>query len=290
VSEPPGRILRYSERRRLAETGTLGDLIHEQVPDVVRQAVYYILFQSKNAQQSNLERRLLDRIAVHFSDFRVDWLADTPLNMQLSVDGFLDYCEIAIEAGNLIVQHRRSSGEYESIRLLGGLDARLNALFETHRFGYRFVSGEAQRMDSPLLHIEVVGPALIASQRAGWSEVEERYRSAILHHRGGDTAKALTDANAATESALKAVGMRGNATGDLTGAFRRSPMLAPYGDRVAGQLKVLTDNLMIWRSNFGDAHGGGPGAADAPPELAALAIHWAGAYIVFLAALATDAT
>jgi hypothetical protein len=289
MSDPnTGRKLRYSERRRLDETGSLGDLEHDSVPQAVRMALFHLMFRSQIRHQAPFSQHVLNRIAVHFSDFTADWDAATPLiSTDRSVDEILDYCEIAVEAGMDTTKARATGGHYYDVATYGDLESKINPLFETHRFGYRMVSGQAQRLDSPLLHVEVVGPALLAARRAGWSEVEERYASAILNHRGGETAKALTDANAAIESALKAVGMRGNATGDLTKALAKSPLLAPYGAKANGQLKGLVDNLMVWRSNFGDAHGGGPGVQDAPPELAGLAIHWSGAFIVFLAALAS---
>jgi Abortive infection C-terminus len=49
------------------------------------------------------------------------------------------------------------------------------------------------------------------------------------------------------------------------------------------RLTELLLQLMAWRSHSGDAHGKGPGATAPPRELADLAIHWAGAFIVYLA-------
>ena len=39
---------------------------------------------------------------------------------------------------------------------------------------------------------------------------------------------------------------------------------------------------MAWRSHSGSAHGKAPDTERPPPELVALAIHWAGSFIAYL--------
>jgi hypothetical protein len=46
----------------------------------------------------------------------------------------------------------------------------------------------------------------------------------------------------------------------------------------------LLERLEAWRSSEGDVHGKPPGAAAPPRELAALAVHWSGAFLAYLSA------
>jgi hypothetical protein len=145
------------------------------------------------------------------------------------------------------------------------------------------------QIGSPLLHAEVVGPALLAASRTGWDVVQRQYLDALRHQRrSAEGPDALIAANSAVESALKAMGMKGNTLGDLMKSLRNSNLL-PGTD--LGTLKHLVDlstALMAWRSGGGKAHGVASGSPVPTDALVALAIHWAGAMIVFLAEVARD--
>jgi len=132
-------------------------------------------------------------------------------------------------------------------------------------------------------------PALLAAQRPGWEQVERDYRDALLHlRRAGETGDALTAANTAVESALKALGMKGNTLAQLLKSLRNSGLLAGHSAAILDSLMDLTSRLEAWRSSEGDAHGRAPGAVDPTRPLAALALHWAGSFIAYLATLADN--
>jgi hypothetical protein len=88
------------------------------------------------------------------------------------VEGFLDLVEIAVELGP-----KTYRGEHV---FLGGymaavspeIETEVNDLFDRHRFGYRLDDGMARQIGSPLLSVEVVGPALLALNKAGWTNAE----------------------------------------------------------------------------------------------------------------------
>ena len=143
--------------------------------------------------------------------------------------------------------------------------------------------GEIRKVGSPALEERIVGPALLAVQRPGWEEAERSFREALAHQRSGETDDALTAANAAVEAALKAVGMKGGTLKELARAFKSSGLVPGYLSNVPSLLEDLLDRLHAARNVEGDAHGKPPGAAVVPPELADLAVYWAGAFIAYLA-------
>jgi hypothetical protein len=159
-------------------------------------------------------------------------------------------------------------------------------MFDRHRFGFRLENGKAQPISSPLLDVEVMGPALLTSTRPGWEQVERSFREAIQHQRRSDEwHESLTAATAAVEAALKAAGYSGATLGDLARAFRASPVAKGYSPKIAEDLTDLLEQLMAWRSHSGSAHGKAPGSDEPPAELVALAIHWAGSFIAYLGAI-----
>jgi hypothetical protein len=134
---------------------------------------------------------------------------------------------------------------------------------------------------SPALAEVIVGPALLAVQRPGWEEVERSYREAISHQRGASDERddALT---AAVEAALKAAGYKGANLGPLAADFKARGPVFELRD-VPAALNPLLQRSGAIRHGHGDAHGKAPGAGEVPQALADLAIHWAGAFIVYLA-------
>jgi hypothetical protein len=280
------RKLRYSERKRLAETGTLGDYVHEDVPQTLRNALWYLIYEPKSQGRDNMVTDLQRSARLHFG-----WVGDeTPASFVLKapVSELLDFIEILIE--NCTTKHyisgwNPSSRSKYSSQVMPDVEARVNELCERHRFGYRLENGEARKIGSPALEAEVVGPTLLAVQRPGWDQVERSYREALDHQRGGETDDAITAAHAAVEAALKAVGMSGKFSA-MTKQFRNSALVPPYLRQTPEALEsllTLLDRSNAVRSTEGDAHGKASGAEEVPQALAGLAIHWAGAFIVYLA-------
>jgi hypothetical protein len=124
----------------------------------------------------------------------------------------------------------------------------------------------------------------MAVKRPGWEEAERCFREAIQHQRGGpdENDDALTAANAALESALKAAGFKGDRLSTLAKSFRNSDLAPSELKGVPEALDSLLKRSGAIRDSHSDSHGKAPGAEPVPQELVDLAIHWAGAFIVFL--------
>lgn len=200
------------------------------------------------------------------------------------LDDFLDLAELIVEEGPKPRKHTIGYDAYYG-KGLENAEAALNALFERHRFGYRIERGDVHKIGSPALDQAVVGPALLAVQRSGWEEAERSYREALDHQRSGSSENddALTAANAAIEAALKAVGMKGANLGPLAASFKKSGLVPAELAGVPEALDALLKRSGAIRSSAGDAHGKEPGSPPVPQALSDLAIHWAGAFIVYLA-------
>lgn len=287
--------LRYSDRKRTAEEGSLGPLDYGDVPPPLREAIVSIY---ENAARSNLAGDVFDREVTasctqHFGKkfwgvnaraFGVrQFLAEKPgynSPYRSSVDDVVDLVEILVEEG----QKQWTFQDRGTFRADPVIEDRVNAAFVRHRFGYRLDGGEARRIGSPALDEVVVGPALIALRRPGWEAADKSFRDALHHRRGGPDERdaAITDAHASLEAAMKAAGLAGDRLSVLAKSFRNSRLVPSQLEGVPDLLDQLLKRSSSIRDPMGDAHGKEPDSAQVPAEIVDLTIHWAGAFIVYL--------
>lgn len=274
------RKLRYSERKALAEGGSLAPFSDE--PSLqLRNALEHLVIEAEG-NNLLLPSALHSACVKHFG-----WARELkPLSALRfeEVSDFLDFLEIFCEEATRRQTYSDGSGSIP----MSGAEDEMNALFDRHRFGYRLHEGQTVKVGSPALDAVVTGPALLAIRRPGWEEVERSFREAIEHQRGGsdENDDALTAANAALEAALKAAGFKGSNLGPLVKDFKKSGRVPSELKGVPEALEVLVGRSGALRSSHGDAHGKAAGAAPVPQALVDLAIHWAGAFIVYLSDVA----
>jgi hypothetical protein len=201
-----------------------------------------------------------------------------------STDDFIDFVEILIETGSLMVRWPTTARNSQTGRAWTTAEDDFNRLFERHRFGFRIEDSEVHQIGSPVLDETVVGPALLAVKRAGWDEVARSYREALLHQRGADHENddALTAASAALEAALKAQGYRGKTLGELAKDLRKRGRLPGPVQGLPDVLDKLLKVTAALRNTMGDAHGKVTGTPNVPDAIVDLTIHMVGAFLVYL--------
>ena len=157
---------------------------------------------------------------------------------------------------------------------------RVNEIFAQERVAWRFVGFEMVEMKSEELHEAVVEPALRLVHDARFAGVDATYRKALDELSKGDGADAVTDAGAALQELLTALGCTGDQLGDLIRSARQKRLLGAHDT----PLLETVERAMHWvaadRSQTGESHH----ASDATREDAWLIVHVVGAFIVRLAA------
>ena len=169
--------------------------------------------------------------------------------------------------------------------------AELNERFRRAGVGYRFEDGMIFRVDSELLHHDVVKPALHFLQQPGFNGPREEFLQAHAHYRAGEMKDAIADANNAFESTLKSIcDQRGWQYQKGARSFRshsqlvRSKGLLPnYLENSFEQLAATLKSGLPKVRNEEGAHGQGASPRETPDYVAAYAIHLAAAKILFLA-------
>ena len=165
----------------------------------------------------------------------------------------------------------------------------LNERFRRAGVGYQFEDGRIFRVDSELMHREVVRPVLRYLHEPGFEGPRDEFLQAHAHYRSGETKDAITDANNAFESTLKAICdqrrwqyNRGSRASDLLKVVRANGLLPDYLDASFDQLAgTLKSGLPKVRNEAG-AHGQGAKPRETPVYVAAYALHLAAAKILFL--------
>lgn len=165
----------------------------------------------------------------------------------------------------------------------------LNERFRRAGVGYQFVEGRIVRIDSELIHAEVVMPALRYLNESGFDGPRDEFMRAHSHYRSGEIEDAITDANNAFESTLKVICDKrgweypsGARASDLLRIVRNEGLFPSYLDNSFDQLyATLKNGLPKLRSEEG-AHGQGPEPRRTPEYMGSYALHLAATNILFL--------
>jgi hypothetical protein len=163
--------------------------------------------------------------------------------------------------------------------------------------GYRFEEGKIFRVDSELIHAEVVRPALRLLSDSRFSGPEEEFRSAHAHYRAEEFKDAVADALNAFESTMKAICdikkwpyNKGARASDLIKVLRANNLLPDYLDKSFDQLiATLSSGLPKIRNEEG-GHGQGAQPKATPSYVAAYALHLAAAKIKLLVEAMKDSS
>jgi hypothetical protein len=148
-----------------------------------------------------------------------------------------------------------------------------------HKLAYDLVEFKVVEKRSEELHTEVVAPVLtLLHGRSRFASAERQYRDALDELANRNWADAITDASSAVENVLRIIfGFSRGSLADLLGQARKRGL---FGDPQAARIKKVVDGftaLADIRNQESDAHGN-----TSDDATAWLAVHWAGALIVYL--------
>lgn len=162
--------------------------------------------------------------------------------------------------------------------------------------GYQFESGRLTRVDSQLIHQEIVKPALSLLSQPGFEGAQQEFLNAHAHYRVGQNKEAVAMAANALESTFKAIFAikswehnKSARISDLVKVAKSNELWPTYLDNSFDQLVATLQNGLPKIRDNDAAHGQGSTPKEVPSYLTAYALHLAASKIVFLVA-AADAT
>ena len=300
----------YSYRKRAAE-GKLSDvLIYDELPNALRTQIIHIwddaigpysTFPLLDPHERGYNNEPWERI--HRTVAKAHGVlnlaegkdpADRCVNFLLqtaSLDRVLDLIELTfryIDIGAQIFSEKQK--KTLGIRMSAD-DAitELNKRFLRTGVGYQFENGTIIRIDSELIHSEVVRPTLRYLHQDGFEGPSEEFLRAHEHYRAGRTQEAITTATNAFEGTLKTICTqrkweypRGARAAELLKTMRQHRLLPDYLDAAFDQLAAtLQSGLPKVRGEQG-GHGHGAIPRQTPEYVAAHALHLAAASMLFL--------
>ncbi|WP_395454360.1 STM4504/CBY_0614 family protein [Acidovorax delafieldii] len=211
------------------------------------------------------------------------------LNEKL-VERVLDAVELAckiIDIHSRKWEYRhRSNADKEATAAL----EELNARFQHHGFGYRFEAGDIIRVDSEIVHAEVIKPALTLLHAARFKGAEAEFHQAYEHYRHGRMKESLTDCLKALENTMKSIAAtrkwkhdQGATAKPLIDLMFEKQLVPTFWSQHFSALRAMLEAGVPTARNRLGGHGQGTTIVDVPPHFVAFALHQTAAAIVFLA-------
>ena len=300
----------FSRRKRIADGETPDVYKYDVLPQTLRVQIVQIMRDAVGAyhQYSNLEigevyennmgwKIIHNSVAREYGVFELAAGANPRRSCENCIlhSHSLDMVLDLIEFGFLYIHSKtRQFSGYDRDRC--GIRVRadeaikeLNERFKLAGVGYQFDYGYLFRVDSELIHSEIVKPALLYLNEKGFEGPRDEFMSAHAHYRKGEMKDAVVDANNAFESTLKSICeqsgweyQNGDSTSRLIKVVRDQGLLPDYLDNSFDQLAAtLKSGLPKVRGEEG-SHGQGAIPSETPDYVAAYALHLAAAQILFL--------
>lgn len=165
----------------------------------------------------------------------------------------------------------------------------LNERFQEHGVGYQFTDGEIIRVDSHLIHAEVVKPALLMLRGVQFAGAQAEFLKAHERYRHGDTKATLSECLNALESVMKVIcNKRGwsydaKATSKtLIGILFEKQLIPDYWQSHFSGLRTTLESGVPTARNKDSGHGQGSEIKTVPAHLAGYVLHQTASAIVFL--------
>lgn len=165
----------------------------------------------------------------------------------------------------------------------------INARILESSVGYEYRNGEVIRVDTLLIHSEVVIPAIELTNDRDFSSANAEYMKAHEAFRHADYEVCLTECAKAFESVLKVIAhsegwdvQPSDPASKLIQAGVSAGFLKPYTEAGFNALQSLLKSGVPTLRNKASAHGAGAEKRVVPAELAAFQLHQTAAVIVFL--------
>ncbi|MFK9005549.1 STM4504/CBY_0614 family protein [Pseudomonas pergaminensis] len=220
-------------------------------------------------------------------------LADEVINFFLQTEDLeqaLDVVELCFRAVDTVSRQTQYLWRNNANEIADASIDELNKRFQEHGVGYQFVNGEILRVDSQLLHAEVVKPALRLLENKFYAGPQDEFLKAHEHYRHGNSKEALNECLKSFESLMKAICVKrgwavsGKETASsLIKVCMENGLIPAFWQTQFTSLKSLLEAAVPTGRNNLAGHGQGAEPTAVPDYLVAYMLHMTGACLVFLA-------
>ncbi|WP_217876707.1 STM4504/CBY_0614 family protein [Pseudoalteromonas shioyasakiensis] len=193
----------------------------------------------------------------------------------------LSYVEYAFRLAELLTEEYEHSKTQKSLKTL-------NLRFRENGVGFAFEEGHIIRIDSKLMHEEVIKPALKLLNMKEYEVTQDYFLNAYDHYRNKKYNEAIVECNKAFESTMKIICMnqnwelKGNETASkLIAACFKNKLIPDYWQTQLSSLNsMLCSGIPTIRNKY--SHGQDALQEQAPEELVGYMLHTTASTIIFL--------
>lgn len=235
----------------------------------------YGLFKLPTAEKYN-ERMYLTELANYL--LQVD-----------EVEKQLDIVELSFRYIDRLTREYRHLGRSNASECADEAINELNSRFKEHGIGYQFVEGEIVRVDSELLHVEAVKPALRLLNEKKYKGAQQEFLSAYEHYRHGKNKESLNDCLKSFESTMKAICDKrkwpyqpNDTAKTLIQVCFDNELVPPFWQQQLSSLRSLLESSIPTGRNKLSGHGQGSTPTVVPDYLVAYMLHMTASTLVFL--------
>jgi hypothetical protein len=286
----------FSKRQRRSRGETPEVYTYDNLPNTLRVQIIHIFHETLSLDQfpSHCQRmplsiveRLVTALRKEYGVFQL-WGRPSLNNYHSELAGFFleePNPERVLDGVELLFRMIDGPIREGSVIKKGARDAdkalsELNTRFQEHGVGFRFAEGMIVKIDSEIIHRDVVLPALTLLHDKDYEGAEDEFRSAHAHYRKGEAKDALVDCLSALESTLKVVcGKQGwtyNAKATckdlLDVCFAKELLPAFWTGHFSALRSCLESGVPTARNKLG-GHGQGSTVTTVPTHIVAYVIH-----------------
>jgi len=201
----------------------------------------------------------------------------------------LDVIELSFRFIDRVAREFDFKHDMESNQKVNAVIEELNARFKEHCIGYEFRNGEIIRVDSELIHAEVVKPTLKLLAGQVYKVANDEFMQAHEHYRHRRYKDCLTWSLKSLESTMKAIcDKRGWPYNQNDPAKRLveicfdNGLIPAFWQSHFSALRATLESGIPTARNIMAGHGNGTSHSEVPPHLAAYVLHMTASTLVFL--------
>lgn len=173
--------------------------------------------------------------------------------------------------------------------------AELNIRFKEHGIGYQYEDKIIIRVDSELIHVEAVKPALRLLNTTEYRGAQEEFLSAYNHYQKGRHKESLNDCLKSFESTMKAICDKHNwqyspkaSSKELIKVCFENKLIPIFWQTHLSSLRSMLESSIPTGRNKLSGHGQGTTPTTVPDHLVAYMLHMTASTLVFLTTAEKD--
>lgn len=226
------------------------------------------------------------------ADYEDEMYLEELTNYLLSIDNLekqLDVVQLSFQRIDKVTRKHNYLRRGLSDKLADNAISELNLRFREHERGFQFVEGRIIRVDSELIHSEVVIPTLRLLNERDYAGAQQEFLNAYEHYRHGRYEEAISDCLKSFESVMKAIcdkrkwAYQPNATASaLIGICFDNNLVPQYLRQHYNSLRSTLESGIPPIRNREAAHGQGATPTEVPEHLVAYMLNMTASALLFL--------